>query len=521
MAATESNNKTIAKNTLFLYFRMMFTMIVSLYTSRVVLQYLGVEDFGIYQTVGGLVGLLSFVNSALAAGSSRFLTFELGKGDDDILRRTFSTVLTAHILLALCIVIVLETAGLWFVYHKLVIPDERMDAAVFAYHISVVAIVFHLVQVPYNASIISHEKMGIYAYTSIVEVVLRLLIVYLLTIEGFDKLRLYSILSCSISILLFIYYRQYCVRNFNEAHYKPFVDRTILREVVSYSGWNLFASVSVSLVNQGATVLMNVFFTPSVVAARAIANQVNMAANQFINNFRTAANPQIIKRYAAKDYDGSRNLLILSTKMSYYIMLALALPIALLSEPLLQIWLGQIPDFAVVFLQITIITSLFQVFDSSFYVALYAKGRIKENAIISPSIDFIAFGITALLYYLGYSPVVYSITLLIAYIIQGLVIKPVLIKRIVDYSYKEIFNVILNCLNVTLFALPIPLLGYFYIMRTCSNMYVQFFFIVIVSVICVGLSSWFVGLDKYARDSVRSLVKQKIAFSFNLFLKKK
>ncbi len=492
---------------------MMFTMIVSLYTSRVVLQYLGVDDFGIYQTVGGLVGLLSFVNGALATGSSRFLTFELGTGNKEKLRRTFSTVFTAHLFLAILVVIIAETVGLWFVYNKLVIPEDRLDAAVFAYHISVLAAVIQLIQVPYSASIISHEKMGIYAYTSIVEVVLRLLIVYLLTIEGFDKLKLYSGLYCCVSVLMLLYYRYYCVKRFDETHYKPIIDKEILHNVLGYSGWNLFASISVSLVNQGATVLMNIFFTPGVVTARAIANQVNMAANQFINNFRTAANPQIVKRYAAEDYKGSRSLLLSSTKLSYYMMLALALPIALLARPLLQIWLGQVPDYSVIFLQITIITSLFQVFDSSFYVALFAKGRIKENAILSPSVDFIAFGITALLYYLGYSPVVYSITLLVAYMVQGLVIKPILINRYVNYSYKEIFDVIKNCFIVTLTSLPLPIIGYFYIMGEIDNMYIQFILVVLLSVICVGISSWFLGFDRESRESIKLLIKQKLSLT--------
>ena len=346
----ESKNKTIAKNTLFLYFRMMFSMLVSLYTSRVVLQALGIEDYGIYQTVGGVVGMLSFLNGALSTGSSRFLTYEMGTGNWTKLQRTFSSVLTVHILLAILIVLIAETGGLWFVCNKLVIPTERIDAAIFAYHFSILAAVFSITQVPYSACIISHERMGIYAYMSIIEVSLKLIIVYMLAIGNLDKLKLYALLYCFINISVALFYRFYCIRKFSETHYKLIWDKVIIKNVLCYSGWNLFANTAIALVNQGATILVNMFFAPSVVAARAISNQVNMAAYHFITNFRTAANPQIVKRYAAGDFEGSKSLLLSSTVYSYYLMLLLTLPICLVAEPLLHFWLGTVPDYTVQFL---------------------------------------------------------------------------------------------------------------------------------------------------------------------------
>lgn len=510
MAEPQSNNKTIAKNTLFLYFRMMFTMVVGLFTSRVILQVLGVEDFGIYQTVGGVVGMLQFVNGALSTGSSRFLTYEMGTGNFDKLKRTFSSVLTAHLLLALIIVIVAETAGLWFVYNKLVIPAERMDAAVFAYHLSILTSVFQITQVPYNASIISHEKMGIYAYVSIAEVILKLAIVYALYIGGWDKLMLYSLLLCLINICIVIFYRIYCTRKFEETRYKPMWDKEIMKGVLSYSGWNIFANTSIALNNQGAVILINMFFAPGVVAARAIANQVNMAANQFIHNFRTAANPQIVKRYAAGDFEGSKSLLLSSTKFSYYLMLILSLPICLVADPFLQLWLGQVPEYSVIFLQLAIVTSLFQVFDTSFYTALYAKGRIRENAMISPTLGFLAFPVSFILFYLGCSPVSLAVVLLFVYAILGLVVKPVLIIKIVDYTWSDIQKVFYPCFLVSIVSSIVPVSFYFYRDSLFSNIIFQFVGLTAISVISVASTVWFIGIDNGMKERLLMAIKNKL-----------
>ena len=382
----KTNNRTIAKNTAFLYFRMMFTMIVSLYTSRVILQTLGVDDYGIYQSVGGIVGFLSFINSALSTGSSRFLTYELGTGNLEKLKRTFSTTLTIHIAIALFVVIVAETLGIWFLYNKLVIPAERMDAAVYTFHISILTAVFTLTQVPYNASIIAHEKMSVFAYMSILECSAKLGVVYLLSIGGYDKLKLYANLLFIVQIGLICIYRLYCSRYFKETVYRFVFDKAIFKEIAGFSGWSLFASSSIALNSQGILILLNMFFEPAVVAARSISIQVNMAASQFVNNFRTAANPQIVKKLAVGDLMGSKRLLLASTKYSYYMMFIICFPVCLLAHPLLKIWLGVVPDYTVIFLQIIVIQSLFQVFDTSFYTALYAKGRLKENALISPTL---------------------------------------------------------------------------------------------------------------------------------------
>ena len=505
-----SSNKTIAKNTVFLYFRMMLTMIISLYTSRVILQVLGVDDYGIYQAVGGIVGFLSFVNNALSTGSSRFITFGLGENNSQKLKNIFSTTLTAHICLAILIALIAETIGMWFLHNKLVISPDRIGAAEFVFHLSILTAFFSLTQVPYNACIIAHEKMRIYAYVSIIEASLKLLIVYFLTVGDFDKLKLYALLLCLIHAGIVLYYNIYCMRHFDEARFRLFFDWKLFKEIATFCGWSLFANASIALNSQGILVLLNMFFSPAVVAARAISLQVNTAANQFVANFQTAANPQIVKRFAAKDYEGSKLLLLQTTKFSFYLMLFLSLPICLGAKKLLTLWLGTVPEYTVIFLQLVLIQSLFCVFDTSFYRALYAKGRLKENALISPTLGLIRFPIIYFLFKLGFSPVALSWASLITYALLGLIIKPILIIKIVDYKWRDIFSVFIPCFNVVLCSLPIPLLLYY---KLNDDSLFLFFVIVFVCVISVLLAVWFVGLESYMRktiiDKSKRIIKEK------------
>lgn len=505
----QTNSNTIAKNTIFLYFRMMVTMIVSLYTSRVILQILGVDDYGIYKAVGGVVGFLGFLNSALATGASRFITYGLGEGNMEKLKNIFSTTLTAHVVLAVIIILVAETMGLWFLQNKMVIAADRMDAAVFTFHLSIITIFFTLTQVPFNACIIAHERMTVFAYVSIVDAFAKLLIVYLLPIGGFDRLKFYALLLCLLQIGILSFYRIYSRTRFEEVRLRLYVDKNIFKEIASFSGWSLIAGLSRALNNQGVLVLLNMFFAPSVVAARAISLQVQMHANQLVSNFQTAANPQIVKRYAAKDYDGSKKLLLQTTKFSYYLMLLLCVPICLTAKQLLRLWLGVVPEYTVVFLQIIIVQSLFMVFDTSFYRALYAKGQLRENALLSPVLGLIQFPTVYILFKYGYSPVALSWASLIHYIIGGLVIKPILIIKIVDYTWRDVVSVLSPCLKVTLAALPVPLLVYYWC-KTMNGIMLPFFMIVGFSVCSVTICSWFLGMSIQQRKKVTVVIGSKI-----------
>ncbi|MDO4161123.1 MAG: MATE family efflux transporter, partial [Prevotellaceae bacterium] len=495
----KTNNKTIAKNTAFLYFRMMFTMVVALFTSRVVLQKLGVEDYGIYHAVGGIVGFLSFLNSALSTGSSRFLTYELGTGNFDKLKRVFSTTLTIHIILALLIVLLAETIGLWFLYNKMMIPEGRLNAAVWTFHISILTAVFTLTQVPYNASIISHERMSVFAYMSIYEVSAKLGIVYLLTIGTWDKLEMYATLLFIVQMSVMVMYRAYCGKHFAETKYTFTFDKKIFKDIASFSGWSLFANGAIALNGQGILLLLNMFFSPSVVAARAISIQVNMAINQFVHNFRTATNPQIVKRFASGDVEGSKNLLLSSTKYSYYMMFILCFPICMTTNSILKLWLGEVPEYTVIFLQLILVQSLFQVFDTSFYTALYAKGRLRENALLSPTMLFICFPIVFLLFKHGFSPVVLSWASLVTYMVIALLIKPILIIKIANSTLGEILNVFRPCLIVTILSLPIPLLCNYYINK---DSIFGFLLMVSITVTVTIAIIWFVGIEREIKNKI-------------------
>lgn len=503
----QSSNKTIAKNTIFLYIRMLVIMVVTLYTSRVILKTLGIDDYGLYQTVGGVVGFLAFISNALAGATSRFITFALGKGNAEELKNTFATTLTSHLIIGLFIVLVAETIGLWYVYNKMVIPEERFAAAIIVYQISILTAFITIIQVPYYAEVIAHEKMSVFAYVGIVEAVGKLGIVYLLSIGSIDKLVLYAILLFIVQFGIFGFYVLYSRRNFEESEFRLTFDKTLFGQIFSFSGWSLFANGAIALSNQGILLLLNLFFAPAVVTARSISLQVNNVANQFVTNFRTAANPQIVKKYAAGDTEGSKELLLESTRFSYYLMLLIAVPLIFLSDPLLSIWLVEVPQYTVVFLQIVIIQSLFQVFDTSFYTALYAKGRIRENALISPLVVFVCFPMVYLLFKSGASPVALSWAYLVCYALLGLVIKPILLNRICDYNWKEILNVFWVCFVVTIAAVPIPWAIYHFIgVETLGSSVIVF----VASVVFVAVAVWALGLTKSMRARLLQAVKSRI-----------
>lgn len=510
MSDSSSLNKRIAKNTMSLYIRMMITMIISLYTSRLILQVLGVDDYGIYQSVGGIVGFLSFLNTALSTGSSRFITFGLGEGSLEKLKKIFSTTLTGHIILAFIIVVIAETAGLWFLHNKLVIPADRMQAAEWVLHFSIVTVFFTLTQVPFNACIIAHEKMNIYAYVSIVDAVCKLLIVYALIIGSIDKLVLYALLHCALQLFILFFYRIYCIRRFQEVSFKLSIDKPVFKEIIGFSGWSLFANSAIALNNQGILLLLNMFFSPAIVTARSISLQVETTAYHFMTNFQTATVPQIVKRYAQKDYEGSKSLLLDMTKYSFYLMLLLAVPIFFSAEQLLSLWLGTVPAYTTIFLQIIIIQSLFQVFDTSFYKALYAKGQLRENALLSPTCLFLNFVIVYILFKMGCSPVTLSWSTMVCYAIIGLVVKPILLIKIVNYKWSEIWYVVWPCLKVFVLSVIIPTGVSLIIKNTGISALAMFAIIVIVCLLSVAIVVWLVGLTAEMRLKLLSIIKSKL-----------
>lgn len=404
MADNLSSNRRIAKNTMMLYIRMLLSMIVSLYTSRVVLNTLGVEDFGIYGVVGGVVGMLSFLNATMSGATSRFLSVELGKGNITRLKETFNSAMIVHIGIAIVVLILAETLGLWFLDRKLVIPEERMFAAHVVYQFSILSTLIGITQVPYNAAIIAHEKMDIYAYVELLNVTLKLIIVFLLPILGNDKLIVYACLVLSVSILIAIIYRVYCFRNYCEAHIKLMYKREYVIPMLSFSGWDLFGQFGYTLRIQGVNFLLNIFFGPIVNAANSLATTVQGILLSFTSNIVMAARPVIIKAYAVQEYSRFFSLIRNLSRISFFIMVAIVVPVNLHIHIFLNLWLGQIPDYTETFIRLCLFFNCFSAYSAVILVGIHACNSVKLSGIFRLLLNI---GLILLLYILlklGFNP---------------------------------------------------------------------------------------------------------------------
>ena len=352
-----TSNARIAKNTILLYIRMLVILVISLYTSRAILAILGADDFGIYNVVGGVVVLFSFLTNAMTNSTQRFLNYNLGLNDEKKIANVFNTSMLAHFTILGVVLILAETIGLWFVMTQLNIPAERYTASIWVYQASVVATLLNIIVIPYRASIIATERMGVFAYISILDVVLKLIIVLVLPYFSVDSLILYSILLSGISFLILILYRAVCIRKMSFTHFHFVWDKKQYMEQMSFSGWYLFGGVATVGAKQGTNILINLFFNVTVNAAVGIANQVRNAVYGFVTSFQTAFNPQIVKLYASGEHDNLLSLIYRSSKFSYYLLLILSLPIVIFCEDILSLWLVEVPDYAVVFTQLVVITS--------------------------------------------------------------------------------------------------------------------------------------------------------------------
>ncbi|MCQ2246602.1 MAG: oligosaccharide flippase family protein [Bacteroidaceae bacterium] len=507
----KTTNKTIAKNTIFLYFRMALVTVVGLYTSRVVLQYLGVDDFGIYNIAGSVVALFSFLTGALGNSSSRFITVEIGKvkdGDNSHLVDCFKTTRTIHALLATGIFLIAETIGLWILYTQCNIPADRMTTAMWVYQISVATSMLNVTQIPFTALIIAHERMGIYAYVSIFEVIAKLLICYLLIVSPMDKLIFYAALLFGVQILTLSYYRLYCKRMFDECKMGYTISKEFFRPLMSFSFWNLFGSLSYSALTQGTTIIISMFFTPAVVTARAVANQVKNHVINFVTNFRMAINPQILKRHSAGDKESSKELLFLSCNISFYLMLVMVLPLMFEARFVLELWLHEVPDYTVEFLQIVLLEMLFYVYDVTFYQIFQAEGRLKENAIICPLMDFVVLSIIYFIYQSGGNVLWIAWGMLFLTIMQGMVVKPILAIRMFGYSWGEFVKVFKNNVIVFVTSAIIP----FVIVYTTNidDDVIPNLSIIILCVFTVCIASYLFGLSKKDRERVNKLISNRI-----------
>ena len=400
----QSSTKRIAKNTLMLYFRQILILLVSLYTVRVVLNTLGAEDYGIYNVVAGVVTMFSFLSGAMATASQRYFAFEMGRGNEEGLQKVFSVTMTIYVLLALIIVVLAETVGLWFVNTRLVIPAQRMTAARWIYQFAILSFMVTLLTTPYMASIIAHENMNVYAYVSIVEATLKLGIVFVLRVLPYDKLIVYGILLLIVACVNTGLYRGYCKRRYAECRFRLLWDNVLFNEMVSYSGWNLMGTLSGLLKNQGINILLNMFFGPVVNAARAIAYQINSAVDSFAQNFSVAVRPQIIKSYSVGNYIESFSFVYLGSKGCFLLMLILSVPVLLRTPYLLSLWLKAIPDYTVLFTRLVIINALIDSLSYTLIALMSAQGKLKVYQLVVSSITLMNLPLSFVFLRSGYGP---------------------------------------------------------------------------------------------------------------------
>ncbi len=429
----EQRAKRVAVNTIFLYARMVLVLLVSLYTSRIVLDSLGVENFGIVTVVGGLLGFNSIITAALTRSIGRFINYALGKGDIDRLKTIFCTSVNIQIILALVVVVVFELIGNWAMYHGLNIPTDRIPAARWLLHCSIISLALGLTCAPYTSSIVAHEKMHIYAYISIYEVIAKLLVVYALFVSPWDKLITFATLNLAVGLTLQLFYYRYCIKNFKECRYRPLMDIKLVKEMGSFAGWSTLGVVSGVMNCQGVELLMNIFFGITVNAARGVAASVNKALGAMTANFTLAVNPQIIQSYAEGNTDFMHRLVCSACKYSYLLIFVFAVPVLTETYTILDIWLVDVPDYAVAFTQLTIISTMIAVTSYPLTTAAQASGNIRRYQSISTCVDILVFPLSWIVCTLGggcYSPFIVTIccyaalNLLNAYLLQRLVGLP-------------------------------------------------------------------------------------------------
>lgn len=401
---TADNNKRIAKNTLFLYMRMLLIMAVSLYTSRVVLEMLGVEDYGIYNVVGGIVVLFTFINSAMVTSTQRFLNFELGKNDKLQAQKIFSASLNIHILIALFVLLLSETLGLWLLNTTIQYPESKEVAVQITYQLSILTTCVNIVRTPYNAAIIAHEKMSFYAYFSIIEAVLRLAVVFILIGLDAHRLIMYGLLLCIVTMIINACYYVYCKQTFEICRYKNYRDKYLYGQLLNFSGWSLFGGIANMGASQGLNILLNIFFGVTVNAAMGIANQVNAAVSSFVSSFQTAFNPQIVKSYAAGEMDYFIRLILTTSKYSYLLLFVIALPIYVCCPEVLDIWLTEVPEYAVSFCRLMLIFSLLDALQGPLWFSVQATGKIKTYQILMSVMILSNLPIAYICLKSGYSP---------------------------------------------------------------------------------------------------------------------
>jgi len=502
-----SVSKRIAKNTIFLYIRMILVMAVSLYTSRVILNTLGASDYGVYDVVGGVVTIMTFLSGALGASTSRFLTYDLGLGDQNKLNNTFSAALLLHIGVALLVVLFGETIGLWLLYNKLVIPDGRMTAAFWVLQASILTTGIHFVQVPFTASIISHERMSIYAYVGLYDAAAKLAIAYLITVSPYDKLIVYAFLLSANALIVATFYVLYTRRQYIECRLRKVKDFSLFKRLLGYTGWELFGGVASVCQGQGISIVLNMFFGTIVNAARGVTQQISAAVTQFVTNFLLASRPQVIKYCAEGKYIEMYNLTFRTAKFSYLLMLAIVIPLCFEIDFILRIWLGAaVPEYTNIFSIIVLITGLVSSLHTASLMPYHAIGKLGVGNVIGGTLMVLALPISFFLFKIGLPPYWAFITIFITNTLQQITTW-VIIHSYVHYSYwdllkKTYFPIII----VTALAIPIPL----FIRMSLQEGWLRLIVLFLCSESVLALLVFFIAMTKGERTKVLSFARNNI-----------
>lgn len=505
MSETSANNKRIAKNTLLLYFRMLFLMLISLYTSRVILNALGVEDYGIYNVVGGVVTMFSMLSGSLSAAISRFITFELGTGDREKLKRVFSSSVTIQIAIALIILILAETIGLWFLNEKMVIPENRMTAANWCFQFSIATFAINLISVPYNAAIIAHEKMSAFAYISILEAIGKLSIAWLIVINPIDRLIFFGGMVALLAIIIRFVYGWYCKRHFEECTYHFIYDNELLKRMFGFAGWNFIGASSAVLRNSGSDIILNLFFGPTVNAARGIAVKMDTVITQFVTNFMTALNPQITKTYASGDREYMFKLIFQGARFSYYILLLLGLPVLLNTHYILVIWLKIVPEHTVLFVQLILILGMCECISNPLITAMLATGKIRNYQIVVGGLQLMNLPVSYLCLYWGAIP---ESVVIVAIVISQccLAARLYMLRGMIGLSIRiYLRRVYLNVITVTLVAAMPPV----FITFNLSENFLTLIILSTAATLCVVLSELYIGCSRDERKFIFQKVSEK------------
>lgn len=499
------DSKRLAQNTLFLYVRLLFTMLVTLYTSRVILRVLGVEDFGIYNVIGGMVAMFSILSGSLTTSVSRHLTFELGRGDRDMLKKKFIMSVNVQVFISVICIVLAEIIGTWYLNTYMNLPPERMSAAHWVLQFSIFTFGINLLSVPYSASILSHEHIKSYAYIGILDVCLKLAIALVLEYSPIDKLVCYSSLLFSLALITQGIYIVYCRLNFTECRYNLFFDKKIAKELLGFAGWGFIGASSGILRSHGVNLLLNIFFGPTVNAARGIANQVNSAVNGFVGNFMTALTPQITKAYAQNDFNYLLNCIYKGSKFSFFLIYILSLPILIKTEWVLKTWLGYVPETSVAFVRLMLIFSIIDTLSRPMINANNATGDIKFYQITVGSLNLSVLPLSFVALKLGAEP---EITVAISVVISliGIVPRIYFNKKHFPISYKTYFiEVIKPTFLVSVLGAVVPVISSYNI----GNDYLSFLIICVISLLCSSATIWVMGCNKEERDYAICFVRRK------------